>query len=116
MDLARHIIHYSGHLVLPFLLARAVFPKHWKRAGWLMVATIAIDLDHLLADPIFDPSRCSLGFHALHTIWAAAAYAGMLLIRSWKFRALALGCLLHLAVDGLDCWLCYAASSPSHSQ
>ena len=29
--------------------------------GWL------IDLDHLLADPVYAPDRCSIGFHPLHT-------------------------------------------------
>ncbi|NQU49698.1 MAG: hypothetical protein HQ519_13690 [Planctomycetes bacterium] len=101
----RHTLHYSFHLLLPFLVARLVWKKKWRQAGLLMVATILIDLDHLMAEPIFDPNRCGLGFHPLHTIWAAAVYGAMLLIPSWKWRAVGVGCLLHLATDGLDCML-----------
>ena len=28
----------------------------------IMALTVAVDFDHLLADPIFDPNRCGLGF------------------------------------------------------
>lgn len=68
-----------------------------------MLATIAIDLDHLLATPIFDPNRCSIGFHPLHTLWAAAIYAALLLAPRWWVRAIGLGCLWHLVTDGGDC-------------
>jgi hypothetical protein len=105
MDLLRHTIHYSCHLVVPFLIARVLWKQHWRQAGFLMVGTILIDLDHLLADPIFDPNRCSIGFHPLHTIWAAAMYGGLLFLPSWKWRAVAVGCLWHLATDCMDCWL-----------
>ena len=30
-------------------------------------ATMLVDLDHLLATPLYNPDRCSLGFHPLHT-------------------------------------------------
>ena len=36
-----------------------------------------VDLDHLLADPIYDPERCSIGFHPLHSIPAIVVYALM---------------------------------------
>ncbi len=68
-----------------------------------MMSTIVIDLDHLLADPIFDPDRCSIGFHPLHTIWAAIAYGLLLAIQSWKLRAICAGCLWHLCTDAFDC-------------
>ena len=68
-----------------------------------MVAANLIDLDHLLADPIFDPDRCSIGFHLLHGWEAALAYGVLLLIPRWWTRALGLGALWHLAVDYGDC-------------
>ncbi len=68
-----------------------------------MLATMAIDLDHLLADPIFDPNRCSIGFHPLHTIWAGGFYLLLLLVPRWWMRAMAIGCLWHLVTDGGDC-------------
>ena len=68
-----------------------------------MLATMLIDLDHILADPIFDPNRCSIGFHPLHTSWAGIFYFILLLIPSWKYRAFSVGCLWHLCTDYIDC-------------
>lgn len=66
-----------------------------------MLATMLIDLDHLLADPIFDPDRCSIGFHPLHSGYAIAVYALLLL---WpKARMAAVGLLFHILTDWQDC-------------
>jgi hypothetical protein len=70
-----------------------------------MLGTMLIDVDHVLADPMFDPNRCSIGLHPLHTPWAAIAYAGLAFAPSWKLRAIAVGCLWHLVTDGIDCFL-----------
>lgn len=103
MALLQFALHYGGHFLAPFAVARLAFRDRWRLAGAVMAATIVIDLDHLLADPIFAPDRCSLGFHPLHTLWAALFYGAMLLVPKWWVRAIALGCLLHLATDGVDC-------------
>lgn len=70
-----------------------------------MIIANLIDLDHLLATPVFDPDRCSIGFHPLHTVYAAVIYAVMLLVPRWWIRAFALGALWHLAVDYGDCMM-----------
>jgi hypothetical protein len=70
-----------------------------------MVGTIAIDLDHLLADPIFASDRCSIGFHPLHTLWAGIVYGGLIVVPSWKVRVVGIGCLWHLCTDAIDCLL-----------
>ena len=69
-----------------------------------MIGAMGIDLDHLVADPIFEASRCSIGFHPLHTLWAGGVYVGALAISSWKWRAAAAGCLWHLCTDAID-WM-----------
>ena len=69
----------------------------------MIAAGNLIDLDHLLADPIFDPGRCSIGFHLLHGWEAALTYGLMLLIPRWWVRAFALGALWHLVIDWGDC-------------
>ncbi len=98
----QHLLHYGLHLIFPFLVARIFFPAIWKRAGLIMVLTILVDLDHLVADPIFDSGRCSIGFHPLHTYPAMAAYT---ILFAWKkTRVIGLGLLLHMATDALDCW------------
>lgn len=100
------IIHYSNHLLIPGLLAYIFFKSQWKKAWLLMLLTMLVDLDHLVADPIFDPSRCSIGFHPLHSYYAIAVYFILLLIP--KFRILALGLVWHMVTDYLDCqWMLY---------
>lgn len=66
-----------------------------------MLATMLIDLDHLLAVPIFDPDRCSINFHPLHTYWALGAYVILLFFR--KTRIVGVGLVFHLITDFLDC-------------
>jgi len=66
-----------------------------------MVLTMVVDLDHLLAEPIYDPNRCGVGFHPLHSYPAIAGY--VLLTLSTRLRIIAVGLLLHMALDALDC-------------
>ena len=105
LEFLRHLIHYSLHFLIPFWVAVVYFGELWKKAGFVMVLSNLIDLDHLLAVPVFDPGRCSIGFHPLHTVWTFCICLLLILIPSWRWRALAAGCLLHLATDVLDCVL-----------
>ncbi len=66
-----------------------------------MIATMVVDIDHLVAFPIFDSNRCSIGFHPLHTYWAMIAYVLLLFFR--KTRIVAIGLLFHMVTDFLDC-------------
>ena len=103
IDLLQLLMHYGGHIALPFAAGWIFFRKNWWQAGLIMAATIVIDIDHLLANPVFDPNRCSIGFHPLHTGWAALVYMAMLAIPKWQWRAVGTGCLLHLLTDAGDC-------------
>ncbi len=67
-----------------------------------MLATMIVDLDHLLASPMFDPNRCSIGFHPLHSYPAIFCYLAMALIP--KSRIVGVGLLIHMALDGIDCF------------
>lgn len=60
-----------------------------------------IDLDHLLATPIFNPNRCSINFHPLHSYYAMAIYVLLLFFK--KTRLLGIGLLIHLFADAVDC-------------
>ena len=98
------IIHYGVHFVFPILVALVVFKAQWKTAYVIMLCTMIIDLDHLLATPIFDPNRCSINFHPLHTYWAMIGY--VILIFFPKTRVIGIGLLFHMFTDGIDCiWL-----------
>lgn len=66
-----------------------------------MVLTMLVDLDHLLANPIFDPNRCSIGYHPLHSGYAIAAYLLLLLVP--KARIIAVALLFHMLTDYTDC-------------
>lgn len=100
------LVHYSLHFLFPALLAWWFFRPIWIRAWGLMLLTMAVDLDHLLATPLFDPSRCSIGFHPLHTWPAILVYLIMLLIPYRFSRIFGLGLLLHMTTDFIDClWM-----------
>ncbi len=76
----------------------------WRRAWIVMLAAMVIDVDHLLADPVFDPNRCSIGFHPLHSYAAIAVY--LLLLLAPVTRLIGVGLIIHVLLDGLDClWM-----------
>ena len=68
------MLHLSWHLVVPLVVVGLFFKKDWKMAYFIMLSTMLVDLDHLLANPIYDPNRCSIGFHPLHQHWFIAFY------------------------------------------
>ena len=76
-------LHMAAHLLLPGLVAWCFFRSRWRLAWFIMLATMAVDLDHLLADPIFDPERCGIGFHPLHS------YPAIVLCGGGRFQAAA---------------------------
>ena len=103
--LIKPLIHYAFHFIVPVFIARALFKDNWVKACLLMFATMLIDLDHLLATPIFDSNRCSIGYHPLHTIYAALFYLILFFSPDWRLKAVSIGCLWHLSTDYIDCLL-----------
>jgi hypothetical protein len=104
IELLRPFTHFSLHFLVPGILAWLFFRKKWKKAWWIMIATMLVDVDHLLATPIFDPGRCSIGFHPLHSYFAIGIY--FLLAFIPKSRIVAIGLLLHMLTDYIDClWI-----------
>ncbi len=97
------LLHLPLHLLLPAAVARLAYPRRWRQAWLIMVATMAVDLDHLLAEPVYDPGRCSIGFHPLHSDWAIALWIALLLPR--PTRLIGLGLVIHMLLDGIDCLL-----------
>lgn len=99
----RASLHIIAHFLAPGLVARLGFKRNWRRAWLIMCTTIVVDLDHLLANPMYDPDRCSIGFHPLHTEPAIAIYGCLLLVP--QLRIIAAGLLTHMTLDALDCYL-----------
>lgn len=100
---ARPLVHLLLHAAVPALIALAWYRKRWLRAWLWMLAGWAVDIDHLLADPIYAPGRCSIGFHPLHTPPAIAVY--VLLLLHPRTRLLGIGLLVHMVLDAMDCAL-----------
>lgn len=98
----RTFIHYFLHFGFPLLIALVFFKKDWKMAYLLFLATMLVDLDHLLASPIFQANRCSINFHPLHTYYAMIVYVAMLCFKK-PIRILGIGLLFHMVTDYVDC-------------
>ena len=105
------MFHLFLHFAVPALFVGllALNPetrKTWLRGQWqlayfMLVVTMLVDIDHLLANPIYDPSRCSIGFHPLHQLWFIGLY--ILLCFIPKTRLIGLGLTIHMVLDSIDC-------------
>ena len=102
--MTRAIVHLILHALVPGLVAWLAFRPRWRQVWLIMILTMSVDLDHLLAIPIYDPNRCGIGFHPLHSYVAIVGYAAMTAIP--QLRIVGTGLLIHMALDGLDCmWI-----------
>ncbi len=98
------LIHILLHFAVPAMVAEIWFSDKWRRTWLIMVGTMLIDLDHFVATPLYDPNRCSIGTHPLHTSPLIALYALMLLHR--KTRLVGIGLTIHIVLDAVDCmWM-----------
>lgn len=95
------MIHILLHFLVPALLARLAKEGQRVKTWLILSAGILIDVDHLLADPIYDPNRCSIGFHPLHTVPAILIYLGLCFFP--KTRLAGIGLMLHIVLDYIDC-------------
>jgi hypothetical protein len=99
--------HYFLHFGFPFFIAFIFFRKEWKKAYLILIATMLVDLDHLLVEPIFETNRCSINFHFLHTYYAILIYILLLFFRK-PFRMIGIGLLFHMLTDFIDCLFMYS--------
>ncbi|MDG1284895.1 MAG: DUF6122 family protein [Flavobacteriaceae bacterium] len=101
--MAREFIHYGIHFLVPLLLSLIFYKKQWLKSYLIFLSAFIIDLDHLTATPLFDPLRCSIGFHPLHTYLAIGVYISLL--APSKTRLIGIGLCIHIIADGCDCLL-----------
>lgn len=114
------MLHLALHVLVPVLVALLLDRVRWRSAAFVMIGTMLVDVDHLAAVPVYDPLRCSIGFHPLHTAVPIAAYVVMALVVGVSYRAtssradasavrwralfyVSTGLVIHMALDGLDC-------------
>ncbi|MBW8201415.1 DUF6122 family protein [Flagellimonas abyssi] len=101
--MTRHLIHYGIHFLVPVLIGLWFFKGDSFRVILILLAGILIDIDHLWAIPLYDPNRCSLGFHIFHTYWAIILYILLLFFKPTRLIGLAL--VIHIIADSVDCLL-----------
>jgi len=94
--------HLALHFTVPLLVAFLFFRENLKLSYLAMILTMLVDLDHLLASPIYDANRCSIGFHPLHQYWFIAIYLVMSFFS--KTRLIGVGLIIHMSLDALDCF------------
>ena len=73
------MFHLILHFLIPFIIAAYLYREQWLRPFLIMMLATLIDLDHLIADPIYDPNRCSVGFHPLHSLVPLILYTLLLI-------------------------------------
>jgi hypothetical protein len=94
--------HTFLHLGLPFVIGVAFFRDDWLKVSLILIATMLVDLDHLLSIPVYQADRCSIGSHYLHSPYVMVIYVGLLFLRK-PLNIIGLGLLLHMATDLIDC-------------
>lgn len=112
------MLHILLHILIPISIGILFYRQIWVYASVAMLGTMVVDIDHLLADPIYDPMRCSINFHPLHSNEAVLIYVLLFLVpiilkkRAIKeiikkrldlIHLLGLGLLIHMALDAIDC-------------
>ena len=96
-------IHYGAHFLIPLAVALIWYRDKWLMVWFIMLIGMLIDIDHLMANPIFDSNRCSINFHPLHSYYAIVVYLFLTLLK--QTRLLGLGLIIHIIADTLDCWM-----------
>ncbi len=100
----RSNLHLVAHFLVPAAIAAIFFRDRFWRVWLVLCLTMLVDVDHLLADPVYDPGRCSIGFHPLHSYVMIVIYGLATLIT--PLRLVAIGLLTHMFLDGVDCiWM-----------
>ena len=103
----QHIIHYFLHFGAPLFIAIIFFRDEWQKIYVIFLLTMLIDLDHLIANPIFDSKRCSINLHPLHSYYAIFCYVLLLFLKK-PFKIIGIGLLFHMLTDFIDCLMIYS--------
>ena len=109
------LTHYFLHFIFIGAIAYWYDKKNWKRNWLILLATMLVDVDHVFADPLFDPNRCGIGFHPLHTEYAIAVYVlGVAFVKHYTIRLIFIGLLFHMITDFIDCLWMFSYCQPCY--
>jgi hypothetical protein len=103
----QHLTHYFLHFIAIGFISYLFDKNNWKKYWLILLATMLVDIDHVFADPLFDPQRCGIGYHPLHSLWAIFGYLiGLILIKEKIIKLICIGLLFHMLTDFTDClWM-----------
>ena len=105
----QQLVHYSLHFLVIGVIAYCYDRKHWKKNWLILLATMLVDLDHVVADPIFLEGRCSIGFHPLHSYFVIPLYLlGAIFIKHKILKLIFIGLVFHMFTDFIDCFWMYS--------
>jgi len=90
------IIHFLAGILLAAVFGLTLKKLRGKKefkgmVFWFSLANL-IDLDHLLANPIYNPLRCGINFHPLHSWFIYPVYIGGLFHKKTKFLIIGYCC------------------------
>lgn len=113
------LTHYFLHFIFIGAIAYWYDKKNWKKNWLILLATMLVDVDHVFADPLFDPMRCGIGYHPLHSHYAIGVYIlGSIFVKHRVIKLVFIGLLFHMITDFIDClWMfskceeCYYSSA-----
>ena len=96
--------HPISHVFVPTGIAYALkIEKGWESTALTYISTNLVDLDHLVANPVYDPKRCSINYDPLHSENAIFGYS-ILALHS-QTRDVGTGLLIHMGLDYINCEL-----------
>ena len=100
----RSTIHVISHVVVPTGIAYIMKTENnWKNRALTYFSANFVDIDHFLAQPVYDPNRCSINFHPSHSEYALFGFS--LLALNPQTKDLGTGLLIHMGLDYIDCEL-----------
>ena len=112
LRMLRIFLHYGIHLIVPIFIAFYFFKGQSIKIAIILLLGILIDVDHLLANPIFDSNRCSINFHPLHSYWAIISYTLLLFFKQTRILGIAL--MIHILADTVDCLMLFLQAEWGH--
>ncbi|WP_373055545.1 DUF6122 family protein [Zunongwangia sp. H14] len=96
--------HYFLHFIAVGAIAWFYDRQNWKRNWLILISTMLVDLDHIFASPVFDPHRCGIGYHPLHSVPAIIIYFfGSIFTKNHLLKLIFIGLLFHMLTDFIDC-------------
>ena len=103
-DKHRDKFHPISHVLVPTGIAYALkIEKGWESTALTYLSTNLVDLDHLVANPVYDSNRCSINYHPLHSRNGIFGYSILALLP--QTRDVGTGLLIHMGLDYIDCEL-----------